>query len=207
MLIFLITGCSHQLAISNPDDYYSSTPYINKSISLGVLPPQSQDAERLVNEIVDNLRGLGNIKVISPYAKSAGNPVDYILDFNIQTKYSGDGMNFLISFPGFLIFAPWWNGYNYKANLNTKVTFTEYNSNQVVTTQTYDTQYRCKQSEFDRTWTQGADWLLTYGIASLIGGIVFTNYDNDITSDFVRSFSQPYGSYIARKVGTLLNSL
>jgi len=207
LILIILTACSHKLALTNPNEYYSATPYIDKSITIGVLSPQSQDAERLVNEVVDNLRAIGNTKVIFPYASSKDNPVDYILDFNIQTDYGGDGMNFLISFPGFIIFAPWWNGYNYFANVNTKVTLTDFKTNEVVTTKTYYTKYQCKQSEFDRTWTQGMDWLLTYGLASIIGGIVFTGYDNDITSNFVRAYSQPYGAYIARKVGTVIKSL
>ena len=208
ILFFIIfTGCAHQLTITNADDYYFSTPYIDKLISIGILPCQSQGNERLVNEVVDNLRGLGNMKVVFPYVYSEHNPVDYVLEFNIQTDYSGDGMNFLISFPGFIILAPWWNGYIYNADVNTKVIITDYNTKQIIMTKAYDTRYNCRQSEFDRTWTQGADFFLTYGMASLIGGFLFTEYDNDITPYFVRGYSQSYGSYIARKVGTLLNSL
>ena len=141
------------------------------------MPAQSADNERLLNEIVDNLRILGAIKVKYPYAMNKGNEVDYILDFLVTSEYKGNPINFLISFPGYIIFAPWWNGYNYNTIINRKI----------------ETKYKCKHSEFDRTWTQGVDWLLTYGIASLIGGIIYISYDNDITSEFVRKYAPNYG--------------
>ncbi len=207
LLTLLISGCSHQLTITNPDEYYAQTPYINNPVTIGIISPQTQDGERLVGEIVDNLRSIGNMKVISPYTMNANNPVDYVLDFNIQTDYRGDMTNFLISFPGFILLAPTWNGYFYSANMNTKVTITDFNTGEPLLTKAYETKYQCKQSEFDRTWMQGVDWFLTYGLASFIGGIVVTGYDDDITSDFVKGYSQPYGSYIARKVVTLINSM
>ena len=42
--------------------------------------------------------------------------VDFIVKLDIPTEYKGSGWNFLINFPGFLIFTPAWNGYVYKVN-------------------------------------------------------------------------------------------
>jgi len=202
-----LIGCSHQLTLTNENDYYFSTPYFDDCIVVGIASPSSGLSEVFLNEVVDNMRIMGDIKVIYPYMYSKNNPVDYLKDFNVSTSYKGDGNNFFVSFPGFLILAPWWHGYTYGMDINTKVTITDYEANEPILSDSYQTSYKCVHSQFDRTWTQGVDWLLTIGACSLIGGIYFTTYDEDITNEFSRSVSQPYGKYISRKIGTSIKSV
>ena len=206
--LLILNGCSHSLSLTNEDDYYASSPMFNKeNISIGILPAQSSEDERLLEEIVDNIRSLGTIKVKYPYAMNKGHEVNYIIDFGIQKEYKGNPINFLISFPGFYVFAPWWNGYKYSTNINTKITIFDYNSSDVLLSKKIETVFHCKHSEFDRTWTQGVDWLATYGLASLVGGIYYMTYDDDITSDFLKKVSPNYGKYIARKFVTSMSSI
>lgn len=206
-IISFSIGCSHKLTLTNENDYYFSTPYFDDPVSVGVVSPSSSLSEVFLNEVVDNMRIMGDIKVVYPYTYSKNNPVDYLVDFSVIPTYDGDGNNFIVSFPGFLIFAPWWHGYNYGMDLTTKVTITDYKANETILSDSYQTTYKCVHSQFDRTWTQGADWFLTWGVSSLIGGIYFTTYDEDITNEFTRSVSQPYGKYISRKIGTSIKSI
>ena len=38
------------------------------------------------------------------------------------------------------------------------------------------------------------------GIIPLIGGVVFTSYDTDATSEFIRMVSSNYGTYVSSKI-------
>lgn len=207
-LIFLtviIAGCSHQLKITNPNDYVARAPYIEDKIVIGILSASSQQEETFVEYIIDELRGIGNIKVKYPYAHDEKRPVNYVLDLRIMVKYGGSWSNFFISWPGYIIFTPAWHGYNYNADISTDISVTDFGTGDIVTTQNYRNMYKCVQAEFDRTWIE-LGWL-EYGILPFIGGFFFTKYDDDITNDFNREIARPYGNYIARKIGALVQSL
>lgn len=198
-VVLVLSGCSHDLVLKNKDDFYSNPVVLEKEVTLGMMPVSGAANERHVNSIIEQLRFSG-MRVVYPYSPASPRPVDYIAQVDVSPHYKGAGTNFLVSFPGFLIFAPAWNGYRYVADIDTKVTLINPQTREIISSNTYNVQYKCNQSEFDRTWTQGCDWLLTIGVASLIGGIVYTQYDTDITDEFQRSYSGSYGSYIARKV-------
>jgi len=180
------------------DSYYKNLPYIEKEITLGIPSPTTFSAQNLLEEIVQNIRTLGNVKVIYPYTYNSNKEVDYVVDINLDSKYKGSGTNFLISFPGFIVFAPAWNGYKYYADINTTVTIKK--QNETISHKSYPIKYDVNHSEFDRTWTQGADWLLTCGAASLIGGVVYTNFDNDIKDELTRTIKVPFSQYLARSI-------
>ncbi len=92
-------------------------------------------------------------------------------------------MNFLISWPGFLIFAPAWNGFIYYLNITTDISIKQFDSGDVIISRSYNTKYRCNQAEFDRTFIE-ISWLgLDYFAIALIGGIFNVSYDDDITPD------------------------
>ena len=208
LIIQFFIGCSHSLTVTNEDEYYASSPMISKeNLELGILPPQTLEEERLVEEIIDNLRSNGNIKVKYPYSMGSGHSVDYLVDFRIQRENKGSPMNFFISFPGYIIFTPWWNGYKYSTDIMTKVNFFDFKTSEVLLNRSFETLYECKHSEFDRTWTQGLDWILTYGIASLIGGLYYTSYDDDISTEFNKKIAPNYGKYISRKLMSSINGL
>ncbi len=203
LMIFLMSnfGCSHSLKIKNVYNYSARMPYIEDNIKIGLVTNSFGKAEHFFNAFLDECYGLGrNVEVIYPYAYGAKKQVDYIVELNPEIDYDGSGMNFIISFPGFLIFTPGWHGYNYSVDIYTDVTVTDYDTRKTVFRKRYYTEYKCSHSEFDRTWTTGVDWLLTGGVCSLLGGCYFVTYDDDITYEFNNRLSRPYGNYIARKV-------
>jgi hypothetical protein len=55
-----------------------------------------------------------------------------------------------------------------------------------------------------RTWTE-VSWF-EVGVIALIGGVVFTGYDNDITPEFITAVSPNYGAYVSRKIVDALAS-
>ncbi|MBI5469047.1 MAG: hypothetical protein HY891_07945 [Deltaproteobacteria bacterium] len=199
-LIFM--GCSHNLRITNADDYFASPAAPPKeALKLGVMSSNAADPQssRYVNSIIDALQRTGGFeRVIYPYNQALHkDQVNVVADITVIPHYSGEGLNFLVNWPGFLIFAPAIWGYGYNAEIETKVNVTRLidgNSQQI----TVPTKYRFRQAEIDRTWTE-IGWL-EVGVIPLIGGIVFTQYDTDVTDEFITKVSPNYGSYVAKRI-------
>jgi hypothetical protein len=193
------------MRITNLDEF-KLTPTIapRQAIKVGVTSSQISDPNnsKYVSSVVEALqRNSGIERVIYPYnAAQHKDLTDAVVDLEVHPYYDGKGSNFFVNFPGFLIFAPAIWGYGYTADLNTEavVTFKSGNSQKL----SIPAKYEFRQAEIDRTWTE-IGWL-EVGIIPLIGGIVFTSYDEDITGEFIRNVSPSYGSYIAGKTASVI---
>lgn len=205
-LLFFIgvyaTGCSHPMRVVNGNDYFAPpAPPKEKMITIGITSNNSGDAEnsRYITSIVDGLQRTGSFnRIIYPYNQSMHkDQVDFVADISVNPRYEGEGMNFLVNWPGFLIFAPAIWGYGYRAQIETMVNITSVkdgSSQQMA----IPTNYRFRQAEIDRTWTE-IGWL-EFGVIPLIGGIVFTQYDTDVTDEFITKVSPSYGSFVAKRI-------
>ncbi|XDD51614.1 hypothetical protein AB3N59_07735 [Leptospira sp. WS92.C1] len=204
-LVFL-SSCSHSLKIQNLGEYYNSYSFNGKKVKIGlVMNTNTPVEERHAEEIAQSLRSTGNFDIIFPYNPSNSGKVDYVFEIAPKVVYDGSKWNFLISFPGFLVFAPAWNGYLYFANIDTEITIKK---NNVVAKKTViPFNLRVNQADFGRTWAVGLDWLVTIGVASLIGGFFFTSFDDDIQGELFRTYVNQYGKYIANKISADLSAL
>lgn len=202
LMILLATGCSHALQITNTGDYFSPpSPPFKQPRKLGITSSSDTHMQnsRYVAAIVDALQRTGNFeRVVHPFNQSLhGDQTDVVLDIAVNPRYSGRGSNFFVNFPGFLIWAPAIWGYGYIAEIETRVNITnpkDGRSQQIM----IPTKYYFRQAEFDRTWTE-ISWL-EIGVIALIGGIVFTQYDADVTDEFITKVSSSYGPYVASKI-------
>lgn len=202
----LFVGCSHPLHIKNIDEFRARPPYLEEKIMIGVMPSSPDPiSDQFVEYVVDKLNAIDNLKAIYPYTPALKTKVDYVVDLNVAVQYKGKGSNFFVAWPGFAVWAPAWHGYNYSADISTYVKILTPDLEDVLISKNYRTPYRCVQAEFDRTWIE-IGWA-EFTLCPLIGGIVFTRYDKDITQDFNHELSRPYGNYIARKIGTLIQSV
>lgn len=202
LFFIMVGGCSHQLQLRNADQYSESMPYSSKELKIGVTSAATHTQENFVSYVVDEMYNLPGCKILYPYAHDEKKPVDFEISLTITVKYSGSGTNFLISWPGYIVFAPAWNGFIYFADICTEVLVRDFVNGNVVMSRSYDTKYRCNQSEFDRTFIE-IGWL-EWGIIPLIGGFFNTTYDVDITPEFNQAISRSYGSYISRNIGKYL---
>ncbi len=198
---FISAGCSHDLHITNLDEYFSPPSPVSKDIRLGItsgsdVHPQNS---RYINAIVDSLHRTGSFqRVIYPYSPALHKEqVDVVVNITVNPRYSGTGSNFLVNWPGFLIWAPAIFGYGYSAEIETTANINRLKDNQSQTT-TVVTKYRFRQAEIDRTWTE-VGWL-EVSLIPFIGGIVFTQYDPDVTDEFITKVSPQYGQYVAGKI-------
>lgn len=196
----LFAGCSHALRITNTNEYFAPpNAAAIESLTLGVTSSHDTDPQnsRYVTAIVDALQRSGSFqRVVYPYDR-ATQQANVIIDINIVPHYTGRGSNFFVSFPGFLIWAPAIWGYGYNAEIETRLSIQQLPDGAVRQT-AVTTHYKFRQAEIDRTWIE-IGWL-EVGIIPFIGGFAFTQYDPDVTEEFITKVTPYYGPYVARKL-------
>jgi hypothetical protein len=202
-------GCTHSMHIFNLEDF-SSPPStaLKEPVRLGVSSKNDMHPlnRRYVAAIVEALQKDSRMgSVVYPYNQSVRkDAVDVVVDIMVSPRYSGQGSNFFVNFPGFLIFAPAVWGYGYSADLETVavVTNLKNGTSQQVTIPCH---YRFRHAAINRTWTE-VGWF-EVGLIPLIGGIVFTNYDDDATGEFITKVSPSYGPYVAEKIVSVIDPM
>jgi hypothetical protein len=202
VITVVLGGCTHKMEITNVDNYFSPPSTVSKKpLKIGVTSSSMghpQDS-KYVSAVVDALQKNNSIeRVIYPYNQATHQDmVDAVVDISIRTRYDGKGSNFWVNWPGFLIFAPAVWGYGYTADIETQANIASVKdgkSQQI----TIPTNYEFRQADMGRTWTE-VGWL-EVGIIPLIGGMVFTGYDNDITGEFIKEVAPSYGPYVSKKI-------
>lgn len=192
------SGCSHAMRITNLHEYAVEPAYpLDPAMTVGVRPNGVADpvTRGYVDAVADGLRRDGSfVQVLYPY--DGRREVDAVVDVAVSPIYSGEGSNFLVNWPGFLIFAPAIWGYGYQAAIDTRVSI--WTRDGATRELAIPTRYRFRQAEIDRTWTE-IGWL-EIGIIPLVGGLVFTGYDADLTPEFVSRVGPSYGAYVSRRI-------
>lgn len=203
---FLISGCSHRLEVKNLNEFRSSSlaARLGKPASIGVnFESDYNNLRPLVKEVATELQKYTS-EVVFPYNPNGYKKADVEARVDIRPSYRGSGVNFLINFPGFLVWAPAWNGYVYKAELKVKVDLVDTQSGQSLDSFTLPINLDIRQAEIDRTWTE-VSWL-EVGVIALIGGMVFTQYDPDVTSPLIDHVRETLGKHIAEEIVNRLNA-
>ncbi len=200
-VLFLLSGCTHAMRITNADKFtLSPAAPLTKPVKLGITSASDAHPQnkRYVAAIIEALQKNGSIsQVLYPYKRSENDTVDAVADITVNPKYSGVGSNFFVNFPGFLIFAPAIWGYGYQADIDTQVLLVNAkdSSQQQIS---IPCSYEFRQADMNRTWTE-LGWL-EIGIIPLVGGIVFTGYDENVTEQFITKVSPSYGPFVATKI-------
>lgn len=202
IMTFMAIGCSHSLEITNLNENFAVPPTPpEKTASVGVVSGQMDDPvnDGYIFSVVSALRRSGNFeRIIYPYKHATHRQkVSSIVHLTVLPEYEGAGSNFFINFPGFLIFAPAIWGYGYEAEIVTMadISFPSLSKSKHVEISPV---YTFRQAEIDRTWTE-IGWF-EVGVIPLIGGIVFTQYDPDVTEPFISEVKSNYGDYVASKI-------
>jgi hypothetical protein len=200
------SGCTHQLVVKNMSTYQnkSVTP-LKRPMTIGVVPiGQDTNCVQIVKGVGMALGG-GNYSatVLLPYSPGTDKRADVVANIKIGSEYAGSGWNFLINWPGFLIFTPAWNGYVYKANYQVDIALTKEADNAPIDSWAMPINLNLRHAELDRTWTE-IGWL-EVGVIPLIGGIVFTAYDTDVTDPLIQKIEMPIGDYIAQEIVNRIN--
>ncbi len=203
--VVLASGCAHQLEVRDLNSYQNMqlTP-LDKPLTIGIVPSAGDfDSQRLIKGVGAAL-GKYLATVSLPYSPTGGKEADVVASIAIRPQYRGSGWNFLINWPGFLIWAPAWHGYMYEANYDIGITLANGNDNSRIDSWSIPINLSLRHAETDRTWTE-IGWL-ECGVIPFVGGIVFTQYDPDVTPILVDRISGPIGDYIAQEIVNRINS-
>jgi hypothetical protein len=198
-------GCTHTLEVKNLNSYRSaSIVSLKKPTTIGMVQTaESPECQRLVKAVGQAL-GKNSAQVLLPYTPAPDRPVDVVAEINITPEYKGSGWNFLINWPGFLVFVPALNGYVYKANYQVDIALAKSANLAQKDAWTMPINLDLRHAEIDRTWTE-IGWF-EWGVIPLIGGIVFTQYDPDVTPILIDAIETPVGDYIAQEIIQRINA-
>jgi hypothetical protein len=199
------SGCAHTLEIKNINSYdKAQTHPLQRALTIGVVPSTDDVGSHQLMKGIESALGRYSTTVVLPDSTGTTNKADVVAKIKIQSEYKGSGWNFLINFPGFLIFTPAWNGYVYKANYNVDIKLAKGVDDRQLVAWALPINLDLRQAEFDRTWTE-ISWL-EVGAIAFIGGIVFTGYDTDVTPILGEAIKNPIGDYIAQDIVNHINS-
>lgn len=202
----LLGGCTHSLDVRNLGLYQPSFVENHQLQSkIGIMSQTgSIEEERLISATADSLRKNG-FQIIYPYYENSVSAIDYNIKISTDSKYDGSRWNFLINFPGFIVFAPAWHGYNYKAKYNFKIDIHDVKRNQSLPAIKIPVDLRFRHAALNRTWT-GISWF-EVGIIALIGGVVFVRYDRSVTPELIDKIEYKIGDYFGGNILKAINSM
>ena len=199
--VALGSGCAHPLVIKNIDAYRvsASTAQTTKK-SIGFIPAAGRYYDEVIlNGVADSLRRHSG-EVVTPYTNGSEHRVDVIANVDLHSQYDGSGVNFLIDWPGFLIYTPAWNGYVYHIKHNFSVRLEDGKSDTTIDTFDIPVNLNVRHAAMNRTWLAESGWWLLWSAPALIGGIVHTEYDANVTSLETREVAFPLGDYVAQEI-------
>ncbi len=200
-----VSGCSHTLTVENMRDFClaSTIESPGKKIDVGIKPAiGNYDQIWCYNSIVEKFNSRREIgKFCSNFVdgRSIFKP-DYILSLEPQVKYESSGWNYIVNFPGGIIFAPAWHGYTYYVKIATNVAIYSGDGSELKKF-TIDTSYSIRHSEFDRTWYPAFQFCVLNALGGFYTAFV---YDNDITSHVKNVIKDNYSSYV---VGNIMEEI
>lgn len=199
------SGCSHALEIKNIG-LYKPTFISNRSTSarIGLSAVTSgPEEERLVMGVANAMKRDGFL-VTYPFFPSEQNKdtVDFLVKLNTASEYKGSGWNFLINWPGFLIWAPAWHGYNYRVIYTFDADITNSQTGTQLPRLSVPVDLEIRHADIGRTWTE-ISWF-EWSLIAFAGGLVFIRYDHDLTPQVVDATEHKIADYVASKVGAAL---
>ena len=125
---------------------------------------------------------------------------DATVTLRTDTKYDGSGWNFLITFPGFIVFTHAWNGFVYTAAVSTQMDVALNGKGGKVSRQ-IDTVYDIRHCDFGRGAAASSGWYLPgWGATNIVVGLFMVGYDTDATPEFLEKVRPTYGVYIANSI-------
>lgn len=202
------SGCAHPLTLENIGMYKScfvSSEYTDSSVGLSAVT-NSPEEERLVMAIANDLKKNG-FRVTYPFYPNQSNTQnkDFTIKIATSSAYEGSGGNFLVNWPGFLIWAPALFGYRYTAKFNFDVDITDNKNNVSIPRLTFPIDLKIKHADINRTWTE-VSWL-EFSVIAFIGGIAFTSYDNSVTPLLLDASENKIANYVGSKIASTLVSV
>ena len=201
------TGCAHRLEVKNIGLYkptFINSQETGAKVGLSAVTSTPEE-DRLVVGVANALKRDG-FKVDYPFFLNDENrtSMDQIVKINTSSKYEGSGWNFLINWPGFLIWTPAWHGYDYNVKYDFDVDITNTKNAESLPRLSIPVDLDIRHAAMNRTWTEIS--YFEWSAIALVGGIVFTRYDNSVTPLLLDAVENKITDYVAGKIGATLIS-
>ena len=174
-----------------------------KKVTVGIVSSAEEvDSQRLVKGIGEALRKY-SATVILPYSAGDRRKVDVVAKISVRSEHKGSVWNFFVDFPGFLVWAPAWNGYVYRVNYDVDVLLTSASDGRKLDSWSQPIRLNVRHADATRTWTE-LSWL-EVGAAAFVGGLLHIRYDEGVSPLVSDKIGIPIGDYIAQEIVTRLN--
>ena len=205
VVLSFLSACVHTLEVVDIKDYkitLSDGPRQNVAV---LRPALEEDDQAFFDLFIDRLRehpATAQVRRNWTWdTQEAGFHPDVVVEVAPEVSYSGSGWNFLITFPGFLIFTPAWNGLVYHGDIATSIKTFNPTTRELISEETVVTDYSMRHLDFGRGfWAASGWWTPGYGATSLLSAFYNISYDGDATEPFVEKIRRSYGDFIAEKV-------
>jgi hypothetical protein len=172
---------------------------VSKPLTIGVVPIGGDEyGDQLIRYVRESLILKYNAKVILPYVPGSSEPVDIVTTMSVKPKYKGSGWNFLVNFPGFLVFAPALNGYVYEVSYDTSVVLQNAADGTKIDGFDVPITLNLRHADINRTWTE-VSWL-EFGVIAFVGGIAFTQYDTNVSPLVMKDLGPKLAEYLATEI-------
>jgi len=203
--IVLASGCTHALKVRNLDLYTNWELHpARKPLVVGIITSETDPALRLLIKGIAFALPRYSVKVFLPYDPKGHQKVDAIARIAIHPAYRGSWWNFVINFPGYLLWVPALHGYVYKADYSVEIRLGRGEDDSQIASWEMPVKLDLRHADYNRTWTE-ISWL-ELGVIAFIGGLVFTGYDSNVTPILAARIQIPLGDYIAQEIVDRLNA-
>jgi hypothetical protein len=205
---FALSSCAHSLDVKNLSLY--KPDFINsqeQQIKVGVIgATNTPEEERLLLAAVNALKRDG-FKVTYPFyaGEESRSTVDYIAKVSTSSEYKGSGWNFLINWPGFLVWTPAWHGYKYRALYTFDIDISHPATKTDLPRLSVPVDLDIRHADMNRTWTE-LSWL-EYSVIAFVGGIIFTRYDKSLTPQLLLATESKIGDYMGSKIASNISAV
>lgn len=198
-------GCSHPLRVTNLRSYQTlALASLERPCTVGIVPLTDDFEGRRLIRNVGSALAQESATVVLPYQPKSANKPDAVVRIAIYPEYSGSSRNFLVTWPGFLVWAPAWHGYVYGADFTAEVKLTKGADDTLVEEWKIPVKLDIRHAAINRTWTE-IGWL-EVGLIPFVGAFCFVEYDHNVTAPLMDKAERPLGEYIARQIIDRINS-
>ena len=173
-------GCTHTMEIKNAGEYQLA-PTRGARQNVAVRRCADPEAQALFAHTVEALRAhpsVGQLRTDwSGEAPDGDFEPDVVVSIHPRAEMRGSGWNYLVTFPGFLLFTHAWNGYVYSCEITTDVKI-ESSRGEVLEQGSIVTDYSLRHCDFGRGfWASSGWWMPGYGASSAIAGLFMLPFD------------------------------
>ncbi len=198
----VLGGCTHATEFVHEKPRHEPVaPVLTRSVWLAIAAAPETD-ERLENRVVSALRLARTVTVSSERVAVSAVDADYTVELHVRRRASSRGINFLIAWPGFIIFAPAWHGLEWPYRVNTLAIITRRGGGEVARVARSDRYTAYSTSSVYGVGT-GLGWFPPlYSVPAFVTGIVaaFVPEESDLHRHFLFLEADEWGRRVATEI-------